>query len=258
MIHTWLAKCLATSPNTNGLRSDDDRHKLAFQNDLKKLNTFIFSEHVRAESEAVRELTPFEEDKIKDSPFDVIHIECANDILTQSRIGGVNCTLQSLIYNDVEKRISTVSLAVDYGVLALFTFTDTDEENDSVYRQLLTLVQKYVELINTGKHAVVEAKNNYKIKRNYGTTYHTTNRVILIGKTVTQIKKATGIPSEKMDFSHRFFRRGHWRRIEVNKMGKNRSGEYIEVGRTWVLEAIIGDESKPLITKQRIVKNEIA
>lgn len=256
MIHTWLAKCLATNPNTNGLRSDDDRHKLAFQHDLKNINTFIFSEQIRAKGQEDRELQPFEEDKISDSPFDVIHIEVVGDVLTESHIGGFDCTMQSMIYNDVEKRISVVSHARDYGVLALFTFTDKDEENDSVYRQLLSLVEKYVRQINTSKHAVVEAKNNYKIKRNYGTTYHTTNRVIVIGKTVTEIKKATGIPSEKMDFSHRFFRRGHWRRIEVNKIGKNRSGEYIEVGRTWVLEAIVGDEAKPLITKQRIVKNE--
>jgi hypothetical protein len=196
------------------------------------------------------------EDKISDSPFDVIHIECIDKVLTESKIGGLDCTMQALIYNDVEKRISVVSHAKDYGILALFTFTDKDIENDSVYRQLLSLVEKYVRLINTGKHAVVDTINNYKIKKNYGNTYHTTNRVIVIGKTVTQIKKATGLPAEKMDFSHRFFRRGHWRKLEVYKIGKNRSGEYKEVGRTWVLEAIIGDENKPLITKQRIVKNE--
>jgi alkylated DNA repair dioxygenase AlkB len=39
---------------------------------------------------------------------------------------------------------------------------------------------------------------------------------------------------------------GHWRRIDPSYTGKNRSGERVLKGITWVSEAIVGDNYLPL------------
>ncbi len=57
----------------------------------------------------------------------------------------------------------------------------------------------------------------------------------------------------KINFSHRFFVRGHWRNLAQGKLGKDRTGDYCVTGHTWVTECEKGPESAPLIKKTRIV-----
>jgi hypothetical protein len=54
-------------------------------------------------------------------------------------------------------------------------------------------------------------------------------------------------------FSHRFLRRGHWRILGDNKIGKNRKGDYCERGRTWVNNCEVGGKDLPLIRKTRVI-----
>lgn len=60
-------------------------------------------------------------------------------------------------------------------------------------------------------------------------------------QTVFAVKK-------KMEFSHRFEVRGHWRK--VRRLGRDQNGNVIE-GRTWVRPCVKGPETKPLIKKIR-------
>lgn len=58
-----------------------------------------------------------------------------------------------------------------------------------------------------------------------------------------------------VNWSHRFNRRGHWRRLKEGAIGKNRQGVYCEQGRTWVNDSTVGPENKPLVKKLRLVGN---
>lgn len=58
----------------------------------------------------------------------------------------------------------------------------------------------------------------------------------------------------KIDWKHQWRVRGHWRKISPNMVGKDREGEYVIVGNTWVKDFIKGEG--PLIEKTRIIKGE--
>jgi hypothetical protein len=53
-----------------------------------------------------------------------------------------------------------------------------------------------------------------------------------------------------IDWTHRWQVRGHWRR--VTGIGKNRAGEYVVSGYTYVSEYEKGPEDAPLIKKTRL------
>jgi hypothetical protein len=61
----------------------------------------------------------------------------------------------------------------------------------------------------------------------------------------------------KIDFSHRFSIRGHWRELNENNsktlIGKDRTGNYCVQGWTWVRDSIKGNEDKPLLRKVRTI-----
>jgi hypothetical protein len=77
------------------------------------------------------------------------------------------------------------------------------------------------------------------------------NNLIYVSK---QQSKTFNTPSgEKIEYSHRFEVRGHWRNISSDSLGKNRTGERSIVGRTWVLGHVRGDEALPLVRKTRLI-----
>lgn len=55
-----------------------------------------------------------------------------------------------------------------------------------------------------------------------------------------------------LSIDHSFAVRGHWRRISSTTIGKNRKGEYLEYGRTWVKDHIRGNGE--LCKKIRVLK----
>lgn len=55
----------------------------------------------------------------------------------------------------------------------------------------------------------------------------------------------------KIDWSHRWEVRGHWR--STTGLGKNQYGDYSEYGRTWVRDFIKGPEELPIVVKPRAV-----
>jgi hypothetical protein len=59
--------------------------------------------------------------------------------------------------------------------------------------------------------------------------------------------------TREIEWSHRWFSRGHWRELPKGQLGKNRQGLYAELGRTWVTESIKGPERKDLIQKTRLI-----
>jgi hypothetical protein len=57
-----------------------------------------------------------------------------------------------------------------------------------------------------------------------------------------------------IEFSHRFLRRGHWRKLKNTTLGKDREGNRNQVGRTWVNHYEVGDKSLKLVKKIRVIK----
>jgi hypothetical protein len=62
------------------------------------------------------------------------------------------------------------------------------------------------------------------------------------------------IGTRKIDWSHRWLVRGHWRTLGPGKVGKDRNGVYCIPGKTWVTDGVKGPDNKPIVHKTRFVE----
>jgi hypothetical protein len=101
-----------------------------------------------------------------------------------------------------------------------------------------------------------EEKVREKIKIGTGKNkrFHTIRKIIHVCPKKSVATYDGTIYGGKVDFSHRFSVRGHWRSLP-EKLGKDRDGNYSVHGWTWVSDYIKGPEDKPLIRKTRIVED---
>lgn len=82
------------------------------------------------------------------------------------------------------------------------------------------------------------------------------NRELVKIKTVVRItlknnkKDCIPIAGGTIDWSHRWEVRGHWRKI--TGIGKNRQGQYLVKGLTWVTPFQKGPKEKPFVKKSRV------
>lgn len=92
-----------------------------------------------------------------------------------------------------------------------------------------------------------------EFKTSSGKIKHKIDSVIRIGKRSNTFSPLFGKP-RVIDWSNRWWVRGHWRRLEADKTGKDRSGEYIVKGFTWITEHLNGPEHAPIKTQVRIIE----
>lgn len=106
--------------------------------------------------------------------------------------------------------------------------------------------------IETGEDVVMLPKENGK--KDGKKKPHQIRRIVRI---VPKNNKKTIEPimnKGKIDFSHRWEVRGHWRR--VSGLGKDREGNYEIRGLTWVKDCVKGPEELPIIQKLRWVPGQ--
>lgn len=190
-----------------------------------------------------------------DLPFDVISVEYPDRSLTVPREGEPQVYLECIMIDDSGKMPGYYLYGFMPGNTGRCLYMDSSEDIQN-YSPTTNLCKQFTERINTQKAGREIVKEKIKIKTKDGNKFHKINQVIRISsskKYFTDYGRETG---RTIDFSHRFFRRGHWRKLENNKIGKNRSGDYVMAGKTWVLESVVGDENLPLIKKTRVVESD--
>ncbi len=98
------------------------------------------------------------------------------------------------------------------------------------------------------KHEIIVDKNEkmkpeyYSFKDKAKKTIKVTNRPIyyVLDKKDYEKRNYHIKPIGKLEYSHAFKVRGHWRRIDVKSIGKDRNGDYKIEGFTWVIDHIRG------------------
>jgi hypothetical protein len=107
----------------------------------------------------------------------------------------------------------------------------------------------FIKPLHTSK--IGTQKLNEKVKIGYGNNRRVArfNTVVHVVPTKTIPKEITPLGNVQIDWSHRWEVRGHWRTID--RIGKDRDGNYCVSNFTWVSEYIKGPENKPVIKKQR-------
>lgn len=106
--------------------------------------------------------------------------------------------------------------------------------------------------IEDGEDVVMLPKENGK--KDGKKKPHQIRRIVRIVPKNMKDKVKPIMPKGKIDFSHRWEVRGHWRR--VSGIGKDREGNYEVRGLTWVTNCVKGPEELPLIQKLRWVPGQ--
>lgn len=85
-------------------------------------------------------------------------------------------------------------------------------------------------------------------------TKKVTNRPIyyVIDNKTYSNKSYNIIPITKLEYSHAFRVRGHWRKIDEKSIGKDRGGDYHIKGFTWVIDHLRGQGE--LVKRTRVIK----
>lgn len=208
------------------------------------------------------------EEILFDAPFAAFALEGFDcplfDIINASKITDtdVEMTEEEVIrkmdglYMDV---YCTLSLETSPRKFTTFAYVKArKDEKDSgtgvfLMEQVNTGVAMLVRKINSSNMQLGVESLRERVKIGFGKDKrtHTIRKVIYCKpKNSPQESAFTG---RKIEYSHRFLRRGHWR-SHPGKIGKDRSGDYRISGQTWVMEAEVGDESLPLVKKTRVVE----
>lgn len=147
-----------------------------------------------------------------------------------------------------------------YPARVMRILTDTSEGADlRRYYEIKEWVRLACEVLNketneVGQdHIMMSSKLKGKFSGNTKVRMRNTPITIVVPKAK---ERRTYVGSKQLDFSHRFEVRGHWRKT-TGVLGKNREGEYVVQGYTWVKAHIKGPEDKPVVKKTRIIKGEI-
>lgn len=118
-------------------------------------------------------------------------------------------------------------------------------------------IQMWLGLVNGGLIAIEETDEVILVPRADRPSKKKPHRISHIVRVMPRkVAKASVLPitqGGRIDWTHRWEVRGHWRRIEGG-IGKDREGIYSVGGFTWVKEHARGPEDKLLIKKTRLIK----
>jgi hypothetical protein len=251
----------------SGLQKTNLMEYSEFLQVVKETKVFILANTITEETEI-----PYQEDAHSesfDSPFDYVYLEREpifyNASYQFSPLIGIRqgdspdsfISIKSFIYDDLKSVFYcyiTMQVKSGVGLGCVVKVLQTDE----LYNECCMVLKTCLQQINSQRIGVESTSEKIRIKRSAGYFTHEINQIIHV-KNKYKYKKDSVCIGEKnpINFSHRFFRRGHWR-VTDNPMtlGKDRQGERNQYGRTWVMESTVGDESLPLIdNKIRVVKN---
>ena len=133
---------------------------------------------------------------------------------------------------------------------------------NNVLSAILCDVTSTLQIINSlNKHKVYsETKANEKteyFRRKGKPTLKVNNRplyYVLEPKDTESEKKVVHRASNtcRIELNHSFKVRGHWRKIDPQSYGKNRNGEYVVIGHTWVRDHVKG--TGEMVKKLRVIK----
>lgn len=258
----WFKKMIETV-NQNGIRNYNVEKvdTKNFFEAVEKCYSFVFS--VKTTSK-LKELS--ENSDTIDLPFSCISIELnGKNTLTRShgrdviKDNGCDAKICCLLVSENEK---TKSL----NLYILMELSNIFQDKDSLAYQVyycsnendpnFSLVNHYLKRINEETEGLEKTRQKIKIGSGKTKRFHTIRKIIHIRPKSKKSYDKDLYEGKTIDFSHRFVRRGHWRKLDEGKIGKNREGDYCESGRTWVNDSKpIGPEEKPLIKKVRVVDN---
>lgn len=177
-----------------------------------------------------------------DAPFNVFSFESTNGCVAKLQGSEINC----VIVWELEPKKYCYYALFQIGNIKRVMTTNT----------LGILTNYMLNCIQNEKDGSEQTNRKIKIGSGITKKFIKIRKVIHIGL-MKKLKNYAEAENIKIDFSHRFSIRGHWRELNENNsktlIGKDRTGNYCVQGWTWVRDSIKGDEDKPLLRKVRTI-----
>lgn len=138
--------------------------------------------------------------------------------------------------------------------IALIHYADVTTERMLNATGTLLILNDWMRLIHEGAMAVEHTHDVLMFPRGDGRKHkrspHEIRRIVrIVPKTQRRDTVRPLTPTGIIDWSHRWEVRGHWRRVKG--LGKDRAGDYVVRGFTWVRDFVKGPADLPLVTKTR-------
>lgn len=177
----------------------------------------------------------------------------------------LNIPFATCVFESIDKPLFDVP-SNEHGPLPIYSFIVTEingqygfaglsdrnnicqavDPNSESYKLFMTIAHLICGYINSKNNKAGQSKTNIRFK-------HKKTGIVKIKKLV-HIGPKTASESHQVfdvDWSHRWEVRGHWRKLEDGKLGKDRAGKYCIAGATWVSEHVKGPDDMPLVSKTR-------
>jgi len=183
-----------------------------------------------------------------DAPFPVFSYEILNGNVTVPEPGEKFPTyMKCIMVWELEPKV--------YGYYALLEYASQTPLLPSISMVISTntlgfLTAEMLKRLEDERDGIEKVREKIKIGVGDNKRFHTIRRIIHINPK-SEIKEYEN-SGRKIDYSHRFSVRGHWRKLPGG-LGKDREDNYCVADWTWVRSSIKGPEDKPLIRKTRVV-----
>ena len=212
---------------------------------LSEANVFMF-ESVPSPSETVEEFPTL------DLPFPVCAFQVIGSPILKSQSHSCGVTFQIKAFVAIEETpekhlFYCVGSRPDEAETVLNSRRiekkgDRDTFMTTLAKQFLTAMKK--------RHLATEKINErIKVKTRTGTEFIKIKRLIHVRNRKDETAKGIYGGGGFLDWTHRWEVSGHWRKLQG--IGKNRAGEHVVEGFTWVIPHSKGPEGKPLVKKIR-------
>lgn len=205
------------------------------------------------EAESGKEVIPWKEGDPLDLPFKMVFLEYLGNNITSMSEGNRKLDCTGIMVEEKAPGDYQYALLLDFGTNQVIHCIPPEAKE--VKEHFLGIVRSMLKRLYTEQVGTSVSRNMVKIRSGQG---------IKIKKRIGQIiyvspKRSTedleAMVGKDIEWSHRWRVRGHWRKLpEASKIGKDREGNLIVRGFTWVTEHIKGPEEAPLVEKVRVVK----
>lgn len=220
----------------------------AFWDFIEECQPFVFS--LRGETLEAPEVKDENGETIDvpfDAPFKVFSIEMLDGLVTVPEHGAdMPTSVHCIVVVEYEPR--------DYVYYTHLTTVLNGETLNVVLKtdELDGLAVKFIERMNREKCGTEKIRERVKIGVGKSKRTVTFRKIVHVRpKKIFDSKDLESFSGRQIEWTHRWWRRGHWRKIDG--LGKDRAGIYRVAGQTWVTEHTAGGQDAPLISKVRVV-----
>lgn len=154
------------------------------------------------------------------------------------------------------------------GEVSITIISDDETGQSTAYlpnTAMLNLVRVFLERLDNEAAGLEKVPTErLRVGKGKGRSLVKINKIIHVAPKYIR-KKYAAHEKREIVWSHSWFSRGHWRHfwldeikgiVDMEQIGKDRDGNYVERGRTWVVDSIKGDKDKELIHKVRVVRGK--